>query len=141
MGSTLGGDTLQELRICFNLAESERDSGVSPIVSPMMSVTDLGNMFARCQFTLPAVDITHTTMEFTSAFALFHYLQTVGEQSAMHDGQRRKNLDTFVAAAALMQTLFNRDTVPRNETTIHVDSLKDWFIDSELADELQQKLE
>ena len=102
MGSTYGGDTLQELRICFNLAESERDGGVSPIVSPMMSVTDLGNAFARCQFTMPAIDITHTTMEFTSAFALFQYLKTIGEQSAMHEGQRRKSLDTFVAAAALL---------------------------------------
>ena len=31
--------------------------------------------------------------------------------------------------------------MPTNETTIHIDTLKDWFIDSELADELQQKLE
>lgn len=48
MASMLGGDTLQELRICMNLAELERDGGVSPVVSPMLSLTEMGNTFARC---------------------------------------------------------------------------------------------
>ncbi len=48
MGTMLGGDTLQELRICMNLAEMERDGGVSPSISPMLSLTDMGNTFARC---------------------------------------------------------------------------------------------
>ena len=34
LGSIMGGDTLQELRICLNLAESEREGGVSTMVSP-----------------------------------------------------------------------------------------------------------
>ena len=50
MASCYGGDTLQELRICLNLAESERDGGVSPVVSPMLSMTDMGNIFARAKF-------------------------------------------------------------------------------------------
>lgn len=79
MASSFGGDTLQELRICFNLAESERDGGVSPCISPMLSVTALGNLFARCKFTMPTIDITRTTCEFTSAYALFDYLQAIGE--------------------------------------------------------------
>lgn len=86
MASTFGGDTLQELRICFNLAESERDGGVSPCISPMLSVSALGNLFARCNFTMPTIDITRTTCEFTSSYALFDYLRAVGEQSAMHEG-------------------------------------------------------
>lgn len=48
MTTMLGGDTLQEMRICMNLAELERDGGVSPVISPMLSLTDLGNIFARC---------------------------------------------------------------------------------------------
>ena len=79
MASCYGGDTLQELRICFNLAESERDGGVSPCISPMLSVTAMGNLFARMGFTMPTIDITRTTCEFTSTYALFDYLQTIGE--------------------------------------------------------------
>lgn len=36
---SLGGDTLQELRICMNLAEQEREGGISPVTSPFLSVT------------------------------------------------------------------------------------------------------
>lgn len=74
MATAYGGDTLQELRICFNLAESERDGGVSPVISPMLSVTALGNLFARSRYTMPAIDITRTTCEFTSTYALFDFL-------------------------------------------------------------------
>jgi NADH dehydrogenase [ubiquinone] 1 alpha subcomplex assembly factor 5 len=62
MSSSFGGNTLQELRISFNLAEQERDGGVSPVVSPMLSAVDLGNIFARVKFTMPTVDITHTVV-------------------------------------------------------------------------------
>jgi NADH dehydrogenase [ubiquinone] 1 alpha subcomplex assembly factor 5 len=48
ISSMIGGDTLQELRICFNLAELERDGGVSPVVSPFLSLTEMGNTFSRC---------------------------------------------------------------------------------------------
>lgn len=58
IASALGGDTMQELRICMNLAESEREGGVSPTVSPMLSLTDMGNIFSRSgKFNMPTVDI------------------------------------------------------------------------------------
>jgi len=42
----------------MNLAESERDGGVSPSVSPMLSLTDIGNIFSRSgKFNMPTVDI------------------------------------------------------------------------------------
>jgi NADH dehydrogenase [ubiquinone] 1 alpha subcomplex assembly factor 5 len=118
---------LQEMRICLNLAEMERDGGVSPNVSPMLSVTDLGNSFARCGFTIPTVDVTHTTFEFSHAFALFDFLRETGEQSGLHEGLRRKSLDTFTATAALYSTLFNMKTTPPNlNNAIHVDTFADW---------------
>lgn len=74
ISSSLGGNTLQEVRISFNLAEQERDGGVSPVVSPMLASVDLGNTFARTKFSMPTVDITHTVFQFKSAFAVFDYL-------------------------------------------------------------------
>lgn len=70
MASMLGGDSLQELRICMNLAELERDGGVSPVVSPMLSLTEMGNTFAWCQYTMPTCDVSHTVFEFNSAWEL-----------------------------------------------------------------------
>jgi len=79
ISTSLGGDTLQELRICLNLAEQEREGGISPICSPFLTVTELGNIFAKCKYNLPTIDISHSQMEFTSAFALMQFLSIVGE--------------------------------------------------------------
>ena len=68
IGSVIGGNALQELRICFNLAESEREGGVSTITSPLLSITDMGNIFAKAKFNLPTIDISHIQYEFTSTF-------------------------------------------------------------------------
>ena len=45
----------------------------------------------------------------------------------MHEGMRRKGIDTFTASAALYQTLFNLQTTPPNlNNAIHVDTLKNF---------------
>lgn len=98
------------------------------MISPMLSMTAMGNVFARCKYTMPTIDLTRTTCEFTSTYALFEYLKAIGEQSAMHDGQRPKTDETFLAVSALMQTLFNMQTSPPSQdSSIHIDSLKDWY--------------
>lgn len=121
----LGGDTLQELRICFNLAELERDGGVSPVISPMMSLTEMGNIFSRCQFTMPTCDVTHTTMEFEDCWKLMQFLQDTGEQSCMIEGRRYKSRDLFTAVSALYQVLFNMQTSPPNlNNSVLIDTFK-----------------
>ena len=57
ISNSLGGDTLQEMRICFNLAEQKREGGISPVCSPFLSVTELGNIFSKCKYNLPTIDI------------------------------------------------------------------------------------
>lgn len=112
LASAFGGDTLQELRICMNLAESEREGGVSPAVSPMLSLTDLGNLFSKSgKFNMPTVDIQHTQFEFTSTFALFQFLRETGEQNVLLSKRKRIPESTFIAAAALYETLFNKRTI------------------------------
>jgi len=101
MGTMLGGDTLQELRICMNLAELERDGGVSPSISPMLSLTDMGNTFARCKFTMPTCDVSRTVFEFASTWELLNFLQLNGEQTCMYETRRGKSLELFTAVSAL----------------------------------------
>lgn len=124
MGTIIGQDTLQELRICFNLAELERDGGVSPVVSPMLSLTEMGNTFARCQFTMPTCDVSHTVVELSDVWSLYDLLQKTGEQSCMFERRPNKSHELFVAVAALYQTLFNMTTSPPNlNNAVHIDSL------------------
>lgn len=45
IGAMFGGDTLFELRTSFQLAETERESGISPRISPMA-----GNIYNMCVY-------------------------------------------------------------------------------------------
>lgn len=64
IGSMLGGDTLQELRISMNLAEQEREGGMGAAISPMLSLAEAGNIFARAKYNLPTADKTDCYVEF-----------------------------------------------------------------------------
>jgi NADH dehydrogenase [ubiquinone] 1 alpha subcomplex assembly factor 5 len=64
IGNIFGEDTLQgkilqlfylELRIAFTLAESERSGGISPHISPFITIIELGNLLARSKFNLPTI--------------------------------------------------------------------------------------
>lgn len=79
LGTLFGDDTLQELRITFNLAEAEREGGYSPTTSPMISMTDIGNTFAKCNFKLPTIDRTIIQMEFQTMYHLIDYLRFNGD--------------------------------------------------------------
>lgn len=55
IGCIMGSDTLQELRIAYTLAENERYGGVSQHVSPFVSITEMGNLISRCNYTIPTI--------------------------------------------------------------------------------------
>ena len=58
IGAVFGGDTLYELRCSLQLAETEREGGFSPHVSPFTAVNDLGHLLGRAGFnTLTVVTI------------------------------------------------------------------------------------
>lgn len=52
LGVMLGGETLYELRTSLQLAETEREGGISPHVSPMTNVRDVGALLSRAGLTL-----------------------------------------------------------------------------------------
>lgn len=58
IGAMFGGDTLYELRCSLQLAETEREGGFSPHVSPFTAVNDLGHLLGKAGFnTLTVVTI------------------------------------------------------------------------------------
>ena len=95
----------------------------------MLTLTELGNIFARCGYNLPTIDIEHVQFEFTSFLALVSFLCEVGEQGSLRETKPGlRTIDSLVAAAALYETLFNKRTIgQRDESTasILVDTLKD----------------
>ncbi|WIA34050.1 hypothetical protein OEZ86_012429 [Tetradesmus obliquus] len=107
LGAMLGGQTVQELRICCSLAQQERQGGVSPFVSPLAQVRDAGNLLTRAELALPTVDVDTFVMRYSSAVSLVSHLRLMGESNALQV-KRGSGLsrDTALAAAAAYQSLY-----------------------------------
>lgn len=63
-------------------------------------------------------------MEFSTMFHLLEYLKVNGDQNAVLEKRDAKSPETFLAAASIYQTLFNRMTIPTDENTMLFDEFK-----------------
>lgn len=84
----LGGDTLIELRDCLSSAELELRGGVTPRLSPMISIKDAGALLQRAGFALPVVDCDRIKVTYPHPLALLHDLQKMGENNALVNRSR-----------------------------------------------------
>ncbi|KAJ3561734.1 hypothetical protein NP233_g10014 [Leucocoprinus birnbaumii] len=83
LGAMFGGDTLFELRTALQLAETEREGGISPHVSPMTDTRDISNLLGRAGFTLLTVDIDEVKVGYPSMWELMEDLGEMGEGNAV----------------------------------------------------------
>jgi len=83
MGAMLGGDTLFELRTSLQLAEQERLGGISPHVSPLADVRDVGGLLQKAGFKMLTVDVDDIIVDYPNMFALMQDLQAMGEGNAI----------------------------------------------------------
>ncbi|XP_054430048.1 arginine-hydroxylase NDUFAF5, mitochondrial isoform X2 [Pteronotus mesoamericanus] len=75
IGAMFGGDTLYELRCSLQLAETEREGGFSPHVSPFTAVSDLGHLLGRAGFNTLTVDTDEIQVNYPGMFELMEDLQ------------------------------------------------------------------
>ena len=83
IGAMFGGDTLYELRSSLQLADVERRGGVSPHISPLADIRDMGGLLQKAGFKLLTVDIDDITVDYPDTFALMQDLQAMGESNAI----------------------------------------------------------
>lgn len=83
IAAMFGGDTLFELRTSLQLADTERRGGVSPHVSPLADVRDMGGLLQKAGFKLLTIDIDDIVVDFPDTFALMQDLQAMGESNAI----------------------------------------------------------
>lgn len=83
VGAMFGGDTLFELRTSLQLAEQERRGGISPHVSPLADVRDVGGLLQRAGFKMLTVDVDDIIVDYPDTFALMTDLQAMGESNAV----------------------------------------------------------
>jgi NADH dehydrogenase [ubiquinone] 1 alpha subcomplex assembly factor 5 len=83
IAAMFGGDTLFELRTSLQLADTERRGGVSPHVSPLADVRDMGGLLQKAGFKMLTVDVDDIIVDFPDTFALMRDLQSMGESNAI----------------------------------------------------------
>ncbi|KAJ6786378.1 hypothetical protein PWT90_02865 [Aphanocladium album] len=83
IGAMLGGDSLFELRTSLQLADLERRGGISPHVSPLADVRDIGGLLQKAGFKMLTVDVDDIIVDYPDTFALMQDLQAMGESNAI----------------------------------------------------------
>lgn len=110
IGAMVGGETLYELRCSLQLAETEREGGFSPHVSPYTAVTDLGNLLGQAGFNMLTVDIDDVQVHYPGIMEVMTDLQGMGESNCAWNRKSLLHRDTILAAAAVYKEMYgNKD--------------------------------
>jgi len=123
IATMFGGDTLYELRTSLQLADMERRGGVSPHVSPLADVRDMGGLLQKAGFKMLTVDVDDIIVDFPDTFALMQDLQAMGESNAIlgrEPGPIKK--DVLLANEAIYRELHGNEdgTIPATFRMIYM---------------------
>ncbi|KAG9102001.1 hypothetical protein FS749_000566 [Ceratobasidium sp. UAMH 11750] len=122
LGAMFGGDTLFELRTALQLAQVEREGGISPRVSPMTDTRDISNLLGRAGFTLLTVDTDEVRVSYPSIWELMEDLRDMGESNAIVSRATFLKRDTLIAADAIYKAMHGDEdgTVPATFQIIYM---------------------
>ncbi|XP_004687217.2 PREDICTED: NADH dehydrogenase [ubiquinone] 1 alpha subcomplex assembly factor 5 [Condylura cristata] len=109
IGAMFGGDTLYELRCSLQLAETEREGGFSPHISPFTAVNDLGHLLGRAGFNTLTVDTDEIQVNYPGMFELMEDLQGMGESNCAWNRKALLHRDTMLAAAAVYKEMYKNE--------------------------------
>jgi NADH dehydrogenase [ubiquinone] 1 alpha subcomplex assembly factor 5 len=94
----------------LNLAESEREGGISPNVIPFKEMSELGNLLSRTGYNLTTLNMTKYSLQFKDFSQICDFLKAVGESNFLINRRRFKSRDTFLAASSIYNSLYNKKT-------------------------------
>lgn len=126
MACLLGGQTLNELRTAFAVAEEERTGGASPRVAPFADVRDLGGLLQRAGFALPVTDMDSVRVRYPNMFALMADLRGMGATNPLADRLRRPASRGLLMRAARIYEEKFADADGRIRATFDIVWLTGW---------------
>ncbi len=100
LGAMFAERTAFELREALMAAELETENGVSPRVSPFVTVQDMGALLQRAGFTLPVVDSDRIEVRYPDMFKLMHDLRGMGETAAANGRKKHPTRRATMMRAA-----------------------------------------
>jgi len=127
IAAMFGGDTLFELRSSLQLADQERRGGVSPHISPLADVRDVGGLLTRSGFKMLTVDVEDIVVSFPDTFALMADLQAMGESNAiLHREPGPITRDVLLANDAIYRELHAEEGQPGIPATFRIIFMIGW---------------
>ncbi|GAA5891968.1 hypothetical protein JCM8208_002954 [Rhodotorula glutinis] len=122
IGSMLGGDTLFELRTSLQLAELEREGGISPRISPMTDSQSVTSLLNRAGFALSTVDVDEVQIAYPSIHELVDDLKWMGEGNAVVNRRRALSPETLLAAGEIYKELHGLEdgSIPATFQIMHM---------------------
>ncbi len=130
----LGGETLHELRAALGQAEIEVTGGLSPRISPMAELRDLGGLLQRAGFALPVADTARLTAEYRDLSHLMHDLRAMGETNSLANRMKQPTRRSVFEMAQQIYTDHFATGAGRLKATFELICLTGWS-----PDESQQK--
>ena len=110
MACLFASQTLAELRQSWLEAEDLVTAGVTPRVSPMIDVRELGGLLQRADLALPVVDLDRTIVRYPDAIALIHEIRSLGLSNVMMDRSRKPVTRNLLGeAVSIYQQKFSDD--------------------------------
>lgn len=120
------GDTLTELRQSWLAAEAAVTGGVSPRVSPMIDVRELGGLLQRAGLALPVADLDRTMVRYADAVGLIHEIRELGLSNVLV-GRSRTPVSRRMMGAAVNHYQQNfADADGRVRATVEVAWITGW---------------
>ena len=120
------GRSLHELRAALAEAEAAVEGGLSPRVSPMADLRDLGALLQRAGFAMPVADMERLTLTYADALALMRDLRAHGEANALAERRRTPlRRATLAAACATYAEAFPAEG-GRVRATVEIAVLTGW---------------
>ncbi|GBM67692.1 Arginine-hydroxylase NDUFAF5, mitochondrial [Araneus ventricosus] len=137
IASMFGGDSLFELRSSFQLAETEREGGFSPHISPFARIRDIGDLLTRAGYTMLTIyilmklhhcffsfktDTDEIKVNYPTMFELLEDLRGMGETNAAWNRKVRIQKDSLLAASAIYTGMYGNEdkTIPATFEIIYL---------------------
>ena len=107
LGILAGPDTLNELRECLAIAESELFGGVTPRIDPFITVQAAGALMQRAGFALPVIDTETTTIRYDNMYDLINDLRAMAATNVLCAREKQKfSKKLFIRAAEIYANRF-----------------------------------
>lgn len=83
LAAMCGGDTLHELRVSMQLAETELFNRVAPRISPMVRLQDAAHLLGAAGLAMPTADVEKIIIPYKDMKVLLKHLRGMGETNCL----------------------------------------------------------